>query len=75
MLVAEEIPEGSYPKRSVQADTGECKNRAILLAARIITVESDWSERSIQAGARAEQAARTLFLEILRRAKVLRRTR
>ena len=40
----------------------------------VVTVESDWGERSTQAGPRAEQTARLLFLEVLRRAKVLRRT-
>ena len=40
----------------------------------IVTVESDWGERSTQTGPRAEQTARLLFLEVLRRAKVLRRT-
>jgi hypothetical protein len=40
----------------------------------VVTVESDWGERSTQAGPRAEQTARLLLLEILRRAKVLRRT-
>jgi len=40
----------------------------------VVTVESDWGERTTQAGPRAEQTARTLLLEILRRAKVLRRT-
>ena len=40
----------------------------------VVTVESDWGERSTQAGLRAEQTARLLFLEVLRRAKVLRRT-
>jgi hypothetical protein len=36
----------------------------------IVRVESDWGERSTQAGARAaEQTARSLLLEILRRAK------
>ena len=39
----------------------------------VVAVESDWGERSIQAGASAEQTARSLLLEILRRAKVLRR--
>jgi hypothetical protein len=36
----------------------------------VVTVESDWGERSTQAGPRAEQTARLLLLEILRRAKV-----
>jgi hypothetical protein len=40
----------------------------------VVTVESDWGERTTQAGPRAEQTARLLFLEVLRRAKVLRRT-
>jgi hypothetical protein len=40
----------------------------------VVTVESDWGERNTQAGSRAEQTARLLLLEILRRAKVLRRT-
>ena len=40
----------------------------------VVTVESDWGERSTQAGPRAEQTARLLLLEILRRAKVLRQT-
>ena len=40
----------------------------------VVTLESDWGERSTQAGLRAEQTARLLFLEVLRRAKVLRRT-
>jgi hypothetical protein len=36
----------------------------------VVTVESDWGERSTQAGPRvAEQTARSLLLEILRRAK------
>ena len=36
----------------------------------IVTVESDWGERSTQTGPRgAEQTARSLLLEILRRAK------
>ena len=41
----------------------------------VVTVESDWGERSIQTGTRAEQTARYVLLDILRRAKVLRRTR
>src|SRR5262249_16305280 len=36
----------------------------------VVTVESDWGERSIQTGPRAEQTARSLLLDILRRAKV-----
>ena len=40
----------------------------------VVTVESDWGELGTQAGPRAEQTARLLLLEILRRAKVLRRT-
>ena len=36
----------------------------------VVTVESDWGERNIQTGARAEQTARALLFEILRRAKV-----
>ena len=36
----------------------------------IVTVESDWGERSTQTGPRDEQTARLLFLEVLRRAKV-----
>ena len=38
----------------------------------VVTVESDWGEGSTQAGPRAEQTARSLLHEILRRAKVLR---
>ena len=38
----------------------------------VVTVESDWGERSTQAGPRAEQTARSLLHEILRRVKVLR---
>ena len=41
----------------------------------VVTVESDWGEGSTQPGPRAEQTARSLLHEILRRAKVLRRTR
>ena len=41
----------------------------------IVTVEFDWGERSTQTGPRgAEQTARLVFLEVLRRAKVLRPT-
>src|SRR5215510_1842809 len=41
----------------------------------VVTVESDWGERSTEAvGPLAERTARLLLLEILRRAKVLRRT-
>jgi hypothetical protein len=40
----------------------------------IVRVESDWGERSAETVGRAEQTARLLLLEILRRAKVLRRT-
>src|SRR5262245_45294919 len=40
----------------------------------VVTVESDWGERRIQTGTRAEQTARALLLQILRSAKVLRRT-
>jgi hypothetical protein len=37
----------------------------------VVTVESDWGERSTEAvGPQAERAARLLLLEILRRAKV-----
>jgi hypothetical protein len=36
----------------------------------VVTVESDWGERSTEIGPRAEQTARLLLLEILRRAKV-----
>jgi len=36
----------------------------------VVTVESDWGERSAQAGPRAEETERLLLLEILRRAKV-----
>ena len=36
----------------------------------VVTVESDWGERSAQAGARAEETARLLLLEILRRSRV-----
>jgi|SRR5215468_6807250 len=40
----------------------------------VVTVESDWGERSTEAvGPQAERTARLLLLEILRRAKVLRR--
>ena len=41
---------------------------------RVVTVESDWGERSAQAGPRVEETARLLLLDILRRAKVLSRT-
>src|SRR5215471_12002933 len=38
----------------------------------VVTVESDWGERSTEAvGPQAERTARLLLLEILRRAKVL----
>ena len=40
----------------------------------VVTVESDWGERSIQTDTRAEETARALLLQLLRRAKVLRRT-
>ena len=36
-----------------------------------VTVESDWGERSIETGTRAEETARAILLQILRRAKVL----
>jgi len=36
----------------------------------VVALESDWGERSIQAGASAEQTARSLLLEMLRSAKV-----
>src|SRR5262245_58111043 len=36
----------------------------------VVTVESDWGERSIQTDTRAEETARALLLQILRRAKV-----
>jgi hypothetical protein len=36
----------------------------------VVTVESDWGERSTEADLRAEQTARLLLLDILRRAKV-----
>jgi hypothetical protein len=36
----------------------------------VVTVESDWGERSTRAGASAERTARLLLLEILRLAKV-----
>jgi hypothetical protein len=36
----------------------------------VVTVESDWGERSSQTGPRVEQTARLLLLEILRRAKM-----
>ena len=41
----------------------------------VVTVESDWGERSIETDTRAEQTARALLLQMLRRAKVLRQTR
>jgi hypothetical protein len=44
------------------------------VSSRVVTVESDWGERSIPAGARAEQTARLLLIEILRCGKVLRPT-
>src|SRR4030095_12407850 len=37
-----------------------------------VRVESDWGERSTETVGRAEQTARLLLLELLRRAKVLR---
>ena len=40
----------------------------------IVTVESDWGERSIETDTRAEQTARALLLQMLRRAKVSRQT-
>src|SRR5262245_33386819 len=40
------------------------------VSSSVVTVESDWGERSTRAGARAEQTARLLVLEILQRAKV-----
>src|SRR5262245_59896221 len=40
----------------------------------VVKVESDWGERSIQTDTRAEETARALLLQLLRRAKVLRRT-
>src|SRR5215467_11379966 len=41
----------------------------------VVTVESDWGERSTEVvGPLAERTARLLLLEILRRAKVLRPT-
>ena len=36
----------------------------------VVTVESDWGERSTQTGPRVEQTARLLLIKILRRAKV-----
>ena len=36
----------------------------------VVAVESDWGERSIQTGTRAEEMARLLRLENLQRAKV-----
>src|SRR5215510_5015560 len=36
----------------------------------VVTVESDWGERNTQTGSRAEETARLLLLEILRRTKV-----
>ena len=39
------------------------------VSAGVITVESDWGERSTQAGPKAEKTARRLFLEVLRGAK------
>jgi hypothetical protein len=39
----------------------------------IVTVASDWGERNAHAGPRVEETARLLLLEILQRAKVLRR--
>ena len=44
------------------------------VSSRVVTVESDWGERSAQAGPRVEETARLLLLEILRRARVLRPT-
>ena len=41
----------------------------------IVMVESDWGEHGTRAGPSAERTARLLLLEILVRAKVLRRTR
>src|SRR5262247_4936213 len=40
----------------------------------VVAVESDWGERSIQTDTRAEETARALLLQILRSAKILRRT-
>ena len=40
----------------------------------IVTVESDWGEHSTPAGASAERTAHLVLLDILVRAKVLRRT-
>jgi len=40
----------------------------------VVTVESDWGEHGTRAGPSAERTARLLLLEILVRAKVLRRT-
>ena len=36
----------------------------------VVTVESDWGERSIETDTRVEQTARALLLQMLRRAKV-----
>ena len=41
----------------------------------VVTVESDWGERSIETDTRAEQTAHALLLQMLRRAKVLQQTR
>src|SRR5262245_26674037 len=43
-------------------------------SAGVVTVESDWGEHGTRAGPSAERTARLLLLDILRRAKVLRRT-
>ena len=40
------------------------------VSSSVVTVESDWGERSGQAGPRVEETARLLLIEILRRAKV-----
>ena len=65
------MPKEQPQEYPVTVEVGGKRYTVYTVSSGVVTVESDWGERSTQAGARAEETARLLLLDILRRAKVL----
>jgi hypothetical protein len=67
------MPKEQPQEYPVTVEVGEKRYTGFYtVSSDIVRVESDWGERSTETVGRAEQTARLLLLELLRRAKVLR---
>jgi hypothetical protein len=67
------MPKEQPQEYPVTVEVGEKRYTGFYtVSSGIVRVESDWGERSTETVGRAEQTARLLLLELLRRAKVLR---